>query len=132
MCPAVPTTTDRKACSTASGITSPPSLSLLTLAPAGTLFAARLFVLRSGLAPPRSALAVTHTVENLHQAEVDLALLHVDANDLHLDLVAQSIDLLCILPAQQMGGFDVPIVVIRHRGDMHHAFDIVLDQLHEQ
>src|SRR4030095_16562773 len=98
---------------------------------AGTLTAAPL-PLRGGLTPPRPALAFTHAFENLDEPEVDLPYLHVHANDLHLHLVAEPVDLLRILPAQQVRAFDEPVIVVGHRRYVNETFDVMLDQLDEQ
>ena len=108
------------------------ALARLPLAPAGPLLAAcsSLFgaaLLRRG---PRSPFA--DALEDLDQAEVDLPHLHVDADDLHLHLVAEAIDLLRVLAAQQVRALDEPVVVVGHRRHVHQALDEVLDQLDEQ
>src|SRR5690349_11735457 len=128
MWPAVPTTMDRIASPAAAAAAFP----LLALAPAGTLRPAQPFVLGPRAAAPRPALAVAHALEDLGQAEIDLALLHVHANDLDLHLVAEPIDLVGVLAAQQVRVLDELVVVVGHRRDVDHALDEVLGQLHEQ
>src|SRR5205807_5143569 len=97
MWPAVPTTIER-----VSEITrSASALSVLPLAAAGTLRAA-LVGLRGRAAAARSALALAHALQDLHQPEIDLPLLHVDADHLHAHLVAQPVNLVRVLAAQQM------------------------------
>ena len=48
------------------------------------------------------------------------------------DLVAEPIGLLRVLAAQHVRALDEPVVVVRHRRDVHEPFDVVLDQLDEQ
>ncbi len=128
MCPAVPTTMDRIVMLSDRR---PPLRTCRSRRP-GRCF--RLLVqlrrprwLRRG---PRSPFA--HALEDLDQAEIDLAHLHVDADHLHLHLVAEPVDLLRVLAAQQVRALDEPVVVVGHRRDVHHALDEVLDQLDEQ
>src|SRR6202011_1540217 len=59
-------------------------------------------VRRRRLAPPGPPLAAPHPVEDLHEREIDLPHVHVHADYLNLDLVAQTIDLLRVLPAQDV------------------------------
>src|SRR3954463_975695 len=87
----------------------------LSLAPSWPLFAAALFVLGHRAAAARAALAVAHAREDVHEPEVDLALLHVDADHLDLHLVAEAVDLLRVLAAQQVRVLDEPVVVVGHR-----------------
>src|SRR5262245_31658774 len=101
MCPAVPTTIDF--ISFVSSLLSPAGFALLALSPAEALLAPGLVVLRHRPASPRTALAFPHAIEDLHQPEIDLPLLHVDPDDLHADLVAEPIRLVRVLPVQQVG-----------------------------
>src|SRR5471032_2203260 len=108
-----------------------PALAALALPPAGALLPARLG-LRRAAAAPRAALAFADALEDLREPEIDLALVHVDANDLHLHLVAEAIDLLGVLAHERVRAVDELVVVVRHRRDVNHAFDEVLDELDEQ
>src|SRR6185295_10237061 len=121
MCPAVPTTTDRIRSALPSG----------ALAASGALLAL-LVELRLRFGAPRTALAFADALEDLDQAEIDLPQLHVDADHLHLHLVAEAIHLVRVLAAQQVRALDEAVVVVRHRRDVDHALDEVLDQLDEQ
>src|SRR4029453_6012863 len=82
--------------------------------------------------PARSKLSFTHSLQNLHQREIDLAHLHVDADDLHLDLVPKPVDSSGILAAEHVSPFDEPIVVVRHLQILNKALDVGLDELNEQ
>src|SRR5579862_2262415 len=96
---------------------SPSPLPMLTLPPSGSLLAARSSgrMLRHRLAPPGSALPFAHALEDLDEAEINPPQVHVDADDLHFHLVAEPIDRVVVLAAQQVRAFDEPIVVVRHR-----------------
>src|SRR5262245_65737301 len=96
------------------------SLAILPLSSPGSLFAAALFVLRDRAAAPWTTFAVAHAIEDFREAKVDLPLLHVDADDLHLDLVAEAVDLLRVFAPQQVRALDEAIVVVRHRRAMNH------------
>src|SRR2546428_523537 len=129
MWPAVPTTTDFIVFVYSRLPSS--AFAHLSLVATGTLFA-RLLALRRGFAAPRTPLALAHALENLHQAEVHLAHLHVDADHLHFDLVAKTIDLVRVLASEQVRTLHEPVIVVRHRRHVHEPFDEVLDQLDEQ
>src|SRR5262245_39718269 len=107
MWPAVPTTIDR--------ISPPAAFPLLPFATPRPLLAARLFVLRGRAAAARAALALADPFEDLDQPEVDLPLLHVDADHLDLDLVAQAVDAVRVLAAQEVRVLDELVVVVGHR-----------------
>src|SRR3954449_12052845 len=106
MCPAVPTTTDRIVFVTLRVFvvpSAPPRLAAhLPFAAAGPLLPL-LFELRLRLRPSRTALPFAHAFEDLDQAEIDLAQVHVDADHLDLHLVTQAIHLVRVLAAQQVG-----------------------------
>src|SRR5438067_11792804 len=104
---------------------------LFSLAAAGPLFP-RPFELRLRAAAPRAALALAHPLEDLDEAEIHLAQLHVHADDLHLHLVAEAVDLVRVLAAQQVRALDGPVVVVRHRRDVDHALDEMLHELDEE
>src|SRR5712691_9516673 len=129
MWPAVPTTTDLIVFVYSRLPSS--AFAHLSLVATWTLFA-RLLALQRRFAAPRPSLALADALENLHQAEIHLAHLHVDADHLHLDLVAETIDPVRVLASEQMRAFHEPVVVVRHGRDMHEPFDEVLDQLDEQ
>jgi hypothetical protein len=103
----------------------------LPLTPARPLFPA-LLVLRRRAAAARTAIAFANAVENFHEAEIDLALLHVDADHLHLHLVAEPVHLARVLASQHVGALDEPIVVVGHRRHVHEPLDEVLDELDEE
>src|SRR5262245_27817348 len=88
--------------------------------------------LRLRRTPLRTALPPAHALENLDEAEIDLADFHVDPNDLHLHAVAESIHFLGVLTAQQVRALDEPVVVVGHRGHMDQPLHEMLDQLDEQ
>ena len=48
---------------------------------------------------PAPPLIAPHRFENLNQPQIDLTPIHVDAHDLHLDTVAELVDLLRVLAA---------------------------------
>src|SRR5262245_31228267 len=108
-----------------------PALAGRSLAPSGTLTAPA-FPLRLRCTPLRTALPSAHAVENLDETEIDLADFHVDPNDLHLHAVAESIDFLGVLAAQQVRALDEPVIVVGHRGHMDQPLHEMLDQLDEQ
>src|SRR5215211_2613012 len=120
MCPAVPTTMDFIPLP-------PPALPALPLAAAWALLSS-LLGLRRGLAAPRAALAFAHALEDLGQTEIHLAHLHVHADDLDPDLVAQPIALVRVLTDQRVRAFQEPVVVVGHRRHVDHALDEMLDQ----
>src|SRR5437762_2388533 len=92
-----------------------PFLSLtLTFVAAGALLPL-LVELRMRLAPARTAFAVAHALEDLDEPQIDLAQLHVDANHLHLHLVAKAVDLVRVLAPQEVRALDEPVVVVGHR-----------------
>src|SRR3954471_22300253 len=114
MCPAVPTTIERKLPSSA--------LADLPLSPARTLLAPLLGLGRA-LAAPRAALALADELEDLRQPEIHLAHLHVDADDLHLHLVAEPVLLVRVLADERVRALEEPVIVVGHRRHVHHAFD---------
>ena len=109
----------------------PPALSPLPF-PAARALRPSLLGLRRALAAARAALAFTDAFEDLGETEIDLALLHVDADHLDLDLVTEAIALVGVLADQRMAALDEPVVVVGHCRDVDHAFDEMLDQLDEQ
>src|SRR5262245_59137641 len=68
-------------------------------------------------------------VQNLRQPEIDLPPLEIHADDLHAHSIAETIDASVLLAAQNVRALDEPVVVVGHRGHVHHALDEVLDQL---
>src|ERR1043166_1293119 len=104
MWPAVPTTTDFMTFLVLDFSSLPPSRPRRSLA-----------VLRARLAPPRSLFAGPHALEDLDEPQIDLPDFHVHAHDLHLDLVAEAIDLVRVLAARDVRPIDEPIVVVGHR-----------------
>src|SRR4051794_25975618 len=82
---------------------------------------------RLGLAAPWAAIGFRHAdaIEDADQSEIDLPPLHVDLDHLHAHLVAEAIDLPGILAAQHVRALDEPVIVVRHRRDVHHALDEV-------
>src|SRR4051794_13260453 len=105
---------------------SPPAFASLPLAPAGALLAA-LLDFRRRLAPPRSALAFADALENLREPKIDLALLHVDADDLDLHLVPETVALVRVLADQRVRALEEAVIVVGHRRHVDHAFDEMLD-----
>src|SRR5438067_11979851 len=120
-------------CHQPSAISHQPSAmtALFSLAAAGPLFP-RPFELRLRAAAARAALALAHPLEDLAEAEIHLAQLHVHADDRHLHLVAQAVALVRVLAAQQVRALDEPVVVVRHRRDVDHALDEMLHELDEE
>src|SRR5262245_31007364 len=104
MCPAAPTTTDF----IASGPSPATSFAHRALATAGPLTAPP-FALRLRRTAARTPLPLPNPIEDLDEAEIDLPHFHVDANDLHLHFVAEPIDLLRVLTAQQVRCFHEPV-----------------------
>src|SRR5258706_3030643 len=92
---------------------SAPVFPSLSFPPAGALLAA-LLRLRRGLAAARAALAFADAFEDLGEPEIDLALLHIDADHLNLDLVAEPIALVRVLADQGVGALEEPVIVVGH------------------
>src|SRR5262249_53135153 len=92
--------------------------SLCALALAGTLGMPPVLRLRLHLAANGSAgtLLAAHGLEHVEQPEIDLAAFHVHADDLHADLVTQTVCLPRVLAVQDVQLLHVPIVVVRHAG----------------
>src|SRR5688500_13636127 len=91
------------------------------------------FLLRADCAARRAArsFVAPHFLEHVLQAEIDLPALHVDADDLPADLVAQAIRLLGALAKQRVLLLAEPVVIVGHRADMVETFDVMLGQLDE-
>src|SRR5438067_8707423 len=104
-----------------------PALAHVPRAFSRSLLASLLLELRRRAAAPRASLPFAHAFQNLDEPEVDLTLLHVHADDLHLHLVPEAIDLVRVLAAQQMRALDETVVIVRHRRHVNQAFDEMLD-----
>src|SRR5262245_49193458 len=106
-------------------------MALPPLAPTGPLLPP-LLVLRRRAAAARAVRPFANTIEDVDEAEIDLAQLEVHADDLDLHLVAQPIHFLRVLAAQQVPALHEPVVIVAHRRDVDHALDEMLDELDEQ
>src|SRR5215471_20929959 len=118
MCPAVPTTTDFRLPTSDFRRTSevlPPPLCPLPFVSARPLLPSAFLLFRGRLAATRSPLAFADALEDLDQPEFHLAHLHVDADHLHLHLVAEAVGLVRVLAMQHVRVFDEPVVIVRHR-----------------
>src|SRR5215218_8606422 len=115
ICTIVETRRPRSAiCHQPSAMSTSASFTLIALAAPGALLAL-LLDLRHRLAAPRPALAFAHAFEDLDQAKIDLPYVHVDADDLHLDLVAEPVLLVRVLAHQQMPALDEAVIIVGHR-----------------
>src|SRR5687767_14502497 len=123
MCPAVPTTTDGIS---ASHLPERALLSSGTLLPLACLEV--LLLLRTGLAPSWSTplLRFAHGLEYLDNAEIDLPSLHVHLDYLDPYSIAKPVHLAGVLATERVGALFEPIVVVRHRRDVHQTFDEML------
>src|SRR5215470_676468 len=102
MCPAVPMTIDFCMAGSTSGLRLSELLFRVCsfpppFAPAWSGLPAP-FVPRARFAAPRAPFSLAHALEDLHEAQVDPAGLHVDADDLNVYLVAQPVHLLGVFP----------------------------------
>ena len=70
--------------------------------------------------------------EDLDQPEVDLASFHIDAHNLYVHPIPQSITLLRVLPAQHVFLLDESVVVVCHARHVDEPLDVMLDESHEQ
>src|SRR5687767_5582781 len=91
------------------------------------------FLLRADCAARRTtrSFVAPHFLEHVLQPEIDLPALHVDADDLHADLVTEAIGLLRALAKQRVLLLAEPVVIVGHRADMDETFDVMLGQLDE-
>src|SRR5438309_6290201 len=101
--------------------------------PAAALPSARQvpLALRLRFAAARTAIAFrcADLLEDLHEAEIDLAPFHIHFDHLHAHLVAETINLAGVLAAHDVRTLHEAVVIVSHRGYVHHAFHEVLDEL---
>jgi hypothetical protein len=81
---------------------------------------------------PRGRVALRTASRISTRPRLHLAPFHIDAHDLHLHPVAETVDPFRVLTLQRVLLLDKAVVVVAHARNVHQAFDEVLDELDEE